>query len=165
MYHEQKERQKAKLDCDTIESYNIKINTRVFCGKAEYADLERISELSQRANRFNLSGRRYNIEELAACFNDPDYLMYMLKAKDIYGDMGLVAAAIVKRNIIENFMLSCRVIGRGFEDKLIEYIKKDLHNIFSESEEPVGIYKKTDKNGVGHDFYSRNGINVICDDS
>ena len=154
MYKEQKEREKFRLAANNTEELNILLHTKVEYGLAQESESYRISELSQRTNRFNMSGKRYSVEEASDFIADCGYSVYTLNASDLYGDMGLVAAAIVKDGVIENFMLSCRVFGRGFEDLLIEKIKKDCPSV-------VGLYIETEQNKPHSAFYKEHGIKTI----
>ena len=161
LYREQKEREKARVSAATEEEYNEKLGTKVMCravsalGALDAAQAERIAELSQRTNRFNMSGKRYSPKDIARLHSDPDCRIYLLDASDIYGDMGLVAAAIVHCGLIDNIMLSCRVLGRGFEKVLIDKIKADAKSALS------GVYVETDKNREHRDFYARHGVSII----
>lgn len=150
LYREQKEREKVKLKIGSIDEYNTKIRTVIKCGIAPIDEAERIAELSQRTNRFNLSGKRYNKEEIEK------YITYntviSLSASDIFGNMGLIAAAIVKDKTIDNFMLSCRAFGRGFETVLINKVKELCGS------DLIGIYNMTNNNKEQCDFYNRNLI-------
>jgi FkbH-like protein len=149
LYKEQKEREKEKLMFKTVEEYNASLETKYICDFAAKEHLDRVSELSQRTNQFNMSGKRYSK-------NDPCVVLY-LSASDKYGDMGIVGAAMIKNAetavVIENFMLSCRVFDRGFEYILLDKIKELSHgkNLY-------GVYVQTEKNQRYAGFYAENGV-------
>ena len=118
-------------------------------------ECSRLSELSVRTHQFNLSNREYTKEELENFLCDSNYKIFSLSAQDKYGDMGIVGMAVVNRNVIEAFMLSCRVFGRDFEKILINKIK-------DASSAPIfGVYVPTDKNYLYSDFYRDNGVKTI----
>lgn len=154
LYREQKEREKKKSIFSTINEYNEFLETEVVCKIAVDDEIPRISELSLRTNQFNMSAKRYSVEELAKMAESDLYDIYSLSAKDRYGDMGIVAAAVVNKKllVIEAFFISCRVFGRGFEMELLQYIK--LNNGSNMS----GIYIQTEKNKRFSSFYKENGI-------
>ena len=151
-FREQKEREKVRQNTSSPEEYNRILETKIVCNKAVKGDASRLSELSQRANRFNLTGTRYTEDEIMIMLSDRDYSVYKLCAEDKFGDMGLVAMAIVHGDIIENFIMSCRVFGRGFENELLERIKSD------NSDSIIGLYHPTGKNDYCKDFYKDNGV-------
>ena len=68
------------------------------------------------------------MNEILGFLSGSDYKVFILQAKDKYGDMGIVGAAVVgekgDKYIIKNFMLSCRVFDRGFEYILLDTIRK-----------------------------------------
>ena len=83
-----------------------------------------------------------------------------MHARDKYGDMGIVGAAVVnmKQELVEAFFLSCRVIGRDFEKILISHIR---HNT---SQNLCGLYVESDSNAPFKNFYSSNGLKTVSDE-
>lgn len=133
--------------------------TRIY-EATEPMDIVRIAEMSQRTNQFNLSGRKYSEDELLKLIGSYNYSIYVLSASDRFGDLGIVAAAVVRfgdrTTVIEGFYLSCRAFSRGFEQKLVEHIKTEAADrgysmIF-------GVYRETSKNKAYCNFYVDCGI-------
>ena len=89
-------------------------------------DLDRVSELVQRTNQLNFSGRKYSREEILPILLDDKVKKYVLYCTDKYGSYGVVGFAIVQfteREVrIEDFMLSCRVQGRFIEQAFFNYV-------------------------------------------
>jgi len=154
LYHEQKEREKDKKIFLSVDEYNNSLNTHIVCKEANSEECLRLSELSIRTHQFNLSNREYTKEELENLLCDSNYKIFSLSAQDKYGDMGIVGMAVVNRNVIESFMLSCRVFGRDFEKILINKIKE------ASPAQIFGVYVPTDKNCSYSDFYKDNGVNL-----
>lgn len=152
LYREQKERQKAKHATTSVAEYNASLETEVVCRHAPKQECARLAELSERTHQFNLSAKQYTEDELIKMLADPIYTVLSLAARDKFGDMGIVGMAIAKRNVIEAFMLSCRVFDRGFEyillNKMKEIINKPLY----------GIVVLNSKNSRYPDFYLQNGV-------
>lgn len=154
IYREQKAREKEKIFFVSIDDYNKSLKTEISCHIAEPTEIPRLSELSMRSNQFNLSNTHYSKDDIYAFFNANNCQILSLSAKDKYGDMGLVGFAIVFNDIIESFILSCRVFGRGFENVLMNKIK-------SISPCVKGIYRNNGKNTLYAHFYLDNGIEII----
>ena len=154
-YHDQKQREKEKHRFTTVEEYNESLETVINCEKALSSEYERIAELSQRTNQFNLSNARYTSGELERMALTKEYAIYSLSIKDKFGDMGIVGAAVVYENTIEAFMISCRAFDRGIEKHLIDKIKKALATEIS------GIYIRSEKNKRFENFYRDNGVKTI----
>jgi FkbH-like protein len=89
-------------------------------------DLNRVSELVQRTNQLNFSGRKYAREEILPILADSGLTKYVLRCTDSFGSYGAVGFAIVRfdeREIcVEDFMLSCRVQGRFIEQAFFNYL-------------------------------------------
>lgn len=161
LYIQQKSREKAKQSYNTIEEYNDSLQTKVGIKPAEIKDIPRIGELSLRTNQFNLSMKRYDEATLEKLITSNEYCVLAMSSSDIYGDMGVIGAAVLHINgcaIIEAFMQSCRVIGRGFECQLLAQIKR----IATEKNctEISGIYIETEKNSKFASFYEDNGVTL-----
>ena len=102
-----------------------------------------------------MTGRRYDAIELQERLTGSGgSSVYILKAADKFGDMGLVGAALVCRDVIENFMISCRVFGRDFEVTLLNTIRRDIGDSL------MGKYVSTGKNEYCKDFYASNCVQV-----
>ena len=154
LYREQKDREKERLIYTTTAEYNASLNTSIACSLDAPEQADRISELSQRTNQFNLSGKRYTTDEIKWYIDCDDYNVISLSVSDKYGDMGLVGTAIVKNGtpaVIEGFFISCRVFGRGFENLLLNKIKSSFKKV-------AGIYINNEKNRRFSDFYENNGV-------
>lgn len=153
MYRLQKEREKLHVPGLSIEEYNHILKTSATCRTAIIDDIERLEELSHRANRFNITGIRYSQEELRNIIEIKEKTIYVIEASDKFGDMGIVGMSVVDGSgTIESFIISCRVFGRDFESLLLEKIKSSV------KEDIVGVYVYTGKNDYCKDFYLKHGV-------
>lgn len=130
--------------------------------KVYFADkftIARIAQMTQKTNQFNLTTRRYSESELKELIEN-DNLVLCLNVKDKFGDNGITVAAILILDrgeaVIENFLLSCRILGRGIETAFVDYIlnylkQKGITNVFSR-------YVPTKKNKQTENFYEKNGF-------
>ena len=127
----------------------------------------RLSQLSNKSNQFNLTTKRYSIGEIENVANDSNYITLYGDLKDIFGDNGIVSVVI--GNILNNelnidlWIMSCRVLKRGMEnammDKLIATCKTKGVEIVN------GYYYPTPKNKMVKEFYSDFGFEKIEEDS
>ncbi|TVR99572.1 MAG: HAD-IIIC family phosphatase [Rhodospirillales bacterium] len=85
-------------------------------------DFTRVSELVQRTNQLNFSGRKYAPDDLSRRLDDVGTEKLVLTCRDRYGDHGTVGFALVARSAgtvaVDDLMLSCRVQGRMIEAAL-----------------------------------------------
>jgi FkbH-like protein len=86
----------------------------------------RAAQLTQKTNQFNLTLRRYTEAEIRQLIEDRANRVYCATLSDRMGEHGWVALAILTRAEdercwwIDTLLLSCRVLGRGFEQAFAE---------------------------------------------
>jgi len=82
-------------------------------------DFERISDLVQRTNQLNFSGRKYGKAEVQHVISSEGYEKYVLGCSDRFGSYGIVGFCVVRHSkdevSVDDFMLSCRVQGKFIE--------------------------------------------------
>lgn len=77
--------------------------------------IQRIHELLLRSNQLNYTKKRISIEELEQILKDPDYRCGYVKAKDRFGDYGIVGFFAKKGDRLEHYLFSCRTMGQQVE--------------------------------------------------
>ncbi|MCM1542312.1 MAG: HAD-IIIC family phosphatase [Blautia sp.] len=123
------------------------------------AGTERFLQLVNKTNQFNLTTVRYTAAELAGILENPEKKAFLYRVTDKFGDNGLVAALIadVSGNVpvIEEFVMSCRVMGRHIEHAVIT----DVERVLSEAgfRKLRGIYIPTAKNAPVAGLYEELG--------
>ncbi|MDE7224484.1 MAG: HAD-IIIC family phosphatase [Acetatifactor sp.] len=125
--------------------------------------MERLVQLVNKTNQFNLTTMRYTQEEMQKIVEDPSKKVYLYRVEDCFGDYGIVSAAIVDLTkevpVIEEWVLSCRVMGRQVEDALLEHMESGLRQ-----EGYIclrGRYVPTAKNKPVEELYDRLGYRVL----
>ena len=94
--------------------------------------MNRIVQLTNKSNQFNLTTKRYTLSEMESLATNPAYIRLYGKLEDKFGDNGVVSVIIGKKEKdglhIELWLMSCRVLKRDMElamlDKLVEESKK-----------------------------------------
>jgi len=131
MYAQENER-KALMDSvrdttDYIAQLNIVIDAQINDANL----IPRIAQLTQKTNQCNLTTKRYSEDNIQQMISK-GYLVYTGSVHDRFGDYGTVALAIIKpsgkKAKIDSFLMSCRVMGRGVEHALLNWIIKDLED-------------------------------------
>ena len=79
-------------------------------------EVARVAQLSQKANQFNVCTNRYTEGEVRALAREG--LVVTAHAKDRFGDQGLVAYVVVRGEEIVDWVMSCRTMGRGVEERV-----------------------------------------------
>tara|TARA_B100000700_G_scaffold249052_1_gene279167 strand:- start:2070 stop:3722 length:1653 start_codon:yes stop_codon:yes gene_type:complete len=89
-------------------------------------NLKRAHQLINKTNQFNLTGVRLTINQLQARMNSDKFKYIVFSLEDIYthhGEIALIGLHFNKLNIeIVHFLVSCRVLGRGIEYSLFNYV-------------------------------------------
>ena len=122
--------------------------------------LERIAQLTNKTNQFNLTTRRYTLAEMEAISKDDGYIGIYGRLTDRFGDNGLVSVVLGRRDgadlHMDLWLMSCRVLKRDMElamlDALVDHATQ--HKI----ERIKGFYLPTKKNGMVADLYDRLGF-------
>ncbi|QJX48253.1 hypothetical protein HMJ29_15490 [Hymenobacter taeanensis] len=86
-------------------------------GPSVAPDSSRMEELINRSNQLNFTKRRVMKEELAASFEDPTRRWGTVRARDRFGDYGLVGIYCLNlsENRLEQLVFSCRILHLGVE--------------------------------------------------
>ena len=115
--------------------------------------LERIGELFERTTQFNTTGRRFSTGELIQAAAEGR--VFCARARDRFGDYGLVAAAVAEGPEIAAFAMSCRVIGLGVEHRFLQCV---LAALAAGHEEASARIVETSRNSPVRNLYADNGF-------
>lgn len=137
-----------------LESLNIHINIE----SANDFNIQRIAQMTQKTNQFNLTTKRYTDADVRRFIN-AGWRIWCISVKDKFGDNGITGCIMVNNNEIDTFLLSCRILGKGIESA---FIKKILSNLSSNGLDSVRAkYIPTQKNVQVKDFYEKCGFACI----
>ena len=129
--------------------------------------LERIAQLTNKTNQFNLTTRRYTLAEMEQVARDPTQIALYGKLSDRFGDNGLISIVIGHAEAktlqsaaaslhIDLWLMSCRVLKRDMEQAMLDAVaERALDRGLTEI---VGYYLPTAKNGMVQDFYPKLGF-------
>ena len=143
---------------DFIKSLGIKLKIQ----SANSTNTGRIAQMTQKTNQFNLTTRRYTENDLNAMLAS-GAIIWCLSISDRFGDSGITGAMIVKRDEIDELLLSCRILGKGIEKEFITQILEKLKE--SGITELKATYIPTKKNVLVKNFYESIGFTLISEDS
>lgn len=127
--------------------------------------LARAHQISQKTNQFNLTIKRFSQESLVQKKNDVDK-NFLVELSDIFGNHGLVAL-VCTRNIgcdgllIENIMMSCRVLGRNLEAWIFNCLREYCES--AKVKFIIGEYKAAERNGLVSDLLEKHGFQPLRD--
>jgi FkbH-like protein len=122
--------------------------------------LERIAQLTNKTNQFNLTTRRYTLAQMQSVANDPEYLGLYCRLSDRFGDYGLISVVLghmqEDKLHMDLWLMSCRVLKRDVELAMLDAVTQcaianGINTIY-------GYYLPTAKNGMVTDFYHSLGF-------
>lgn len=129
-YQEEAQRVTLAKSVTNMDDYLISLNMQAKVERFLPPNFERISQLIQRSNQFNLRTIRYTPAEIKELSSNPNMLSYSVELRDKFGDYGLISLAIValENNTarIDSWIMSCRVLKRNVEQLLMNIIIEDL---------------------------------------
>ena len=127
------------------------------------APLARTAQLLGKTNQFNLTTRRHSEREIERLAISPGAQAWAIRVRDRFGDAGVVGVALAtleeRRCLIDSFLLSCRVIGRGVESALLWHVAQNAKRVGATR--LVGEYLPTPKNLPCADMYPRHGFTEV----
>jgi FkbH-like protein len=165
MYKEDIQRSSAKDTYQNIDDYLGSLGIEVVIANNEQEVIERVTQLTQKTNQFNLTTRRVQIGEMQQLYDAPDHDVLNLSVSDKYGNSGLTGVCIVKYEgetaSIDTLLLSCRILGRNIETVFLREIIGRIHERGAKL--VTAAYKKTPKNGQVEKFYDKNGFSLLTE--
>lgn len=166
MYADEKKRKNLKSKISDLSDYLKILDMRMNISLDDKVNIERISQLTQKTNQFNMTTRRYSEEQIESFINNKNFNIYSLRLSDKYGDYGLTGLAIVEKSDtwrIDNLLLSCRILGREVEQAILAYIAYDAKNC--SQQKLIAEFIPTKRNKPARDFYSHMGFKELKNDN
>ena len=136
---------------DWMKSLNMKLNIKKITHNG--SELNRVIQLFNRTNQFNLSGKKYNKNIFQGILESKEKSYYSGTVIDNIGSEGIISVIgfIQKKDIIlvEDFILSCRVFGRYIDISML----KPILEIALEKDCSINfVYNDTGRNKVVKEF-------------
>lgn len=109
-----------------LDSLDIRLTFRT----NDPALIQRVSQLTQKTNQFNLTTERLTPSEVAGVMESKAGLVITCDYADRFGDEGTIGLAVVDvaKGSLRNLLLSCRVLGRGVEQALLTESERQAHD-------------------------------------
>ena len=165
MYHARKQRLEETVkytnEEDMLRDFHITINL----SKMQDDEKPRVIQLLSKTHQFNSRSSDNELRNPAAMLSQKD--IFVIRVRDKFGDEGLVGVLLVSydnhKAVIEQFVLSCRVMCRRIEYEVMSCLKEYFRQ---NGIEFVFIkYDETKKNGPVKVFLEKLGCNRVSDDT
>jgi len=159
-YQENAKRANILNSSSDMRSYLISLDMKISFYPFDQVGRGRIAQLISKSNQFNLTTKRYSETDLIKFEQNKDYFTLQIRLKDTFGDNGMISVVICKKYFssweIDTWLMSCRVLGRGVEVEVLQYILKNAiaYNI----KKLIGYYIPTQRNIIVKDHYKNLGF-------
>lgn len=164
-YKENFFRNESKKVFENMDDYLASLGIQIDIMTASDTNMQRIAQMTQKTNQFNLTTQRYTEEQLRV-MQEEGATIFCANVKDKFGDNGITIAGIFKETETEiqldSYLLSCRILGREIEKvtllKALEIITK------TKNKQITARFIPTKKNAMAAEFLDKAGFTHIDTD-
>ena len=129
--------------------------------------LDRIAQLTNKSNQFNLTTRRYSRADIEEVADSSEYIDIYGKLIDKFGDNGVVSVVIGHINAdildVDLWIMSCRVLKRDMEYAMMDGLVARAKE--AGCKKIRGYYYPTAKNNMVREFYGGMGFDKVSEDA
>ena len=153
---------KAQHEAGSLEHFHSTLELEVEIRAVSEAEIPRAAQLTQRTNQFNLTTIRRSEPGLLSLMQT-GIEVFGIHVRDRFGDYGFTGLLVGRCSNgeykIENFLLSCRVLGRGVEHRVFAWIGKHAREL--NCTEVFVPFAGNTKNTPARDFLNGLGWDVF----
>ncbi len=161
LYKQEADRRQAQAAYTDVTEYLKSLEMRISVARFDAQKIGRISQLFLRSNQFNLTTRRRSEQDcIAMMLDEAGCIPLQAELADRFGDHGLISIVVARPEAdalrITDWLMSCRVLGRGVE----QFLMNRCFVLARERNLPAvrGEYLPSSKNGMVRDFWARFGF-------
>ena len=137
-----------------LESFMNALDLQVRIQPCTPSQLGRVAQLTERTNQFNFTTIRRTEAEIAALLADGRLESLTMDVSDRFGDYGLTGVALFRTVedalVIDTLLLSCRVLGRGVEHRVLAHLAREA--LRRGLETVIATFESTAKNEPARRF-------------
>jgi FkbH-like protein len=154
-------RESLRLGTTDLDSYLRSLEMELRWKPFDRLGVQRIVQLINKTNQFNLTTHRYTEPEVASLLDDNEALTFQLRLVDRLGDNGIIGIVIGRKTSAEEigldtWLMSCRVLGRGVEKATLNVVTDEARRLGAKRLR--GTYIPTSKNWMVNDHYLKLGF-------
>lgn len=151
---------------DYLSSLDMEIHAQPF----DTTGRQRVTQLINKSNQFNLTTRRYSEADIAKLENDPTVYTQQVRLTDRWGDLGMIGVIIARPDdldgtpvwLLDTWLMSCRVLGRRVEEAMLAEVAEAARQ--AGIDHLLGLYLPTAKNNMVRDHYGKLGFTLISEE-
>ena len=123
LYAQRAERVRAERAAASLEEFLASLDLHVAIAPMADHELTRVAQLTARTSQMNTSCARRTESDLRALCAQPGWQCQTVNVRDRFGDYGLTGVLLFRADAgslaVDTFLLSCRALGRGVEQRMI----------------------------------------------
>lgn len=167
LYEQERERTADRAAFASVDEWLTTLATTVRVEPLAASNLARVAQLLNKTNQLNLRTRRMSEPELQRWADQPGCSVHAFHVSDRFGAAGLtgILGLQIRDGVahIEDFVLSCRVMGRKVEETLV-HVATELARAQGAASVRAE-YVPTAKNGPCLAFWRRSGFAIEGDEA
>lgn len=161
-YRNEQNRANLEQSAISIDDYLKTLEVVISLEFLNSQNIERVAQLINKTNQFNVLTERFSIEDLLK-YNQHDHnYVFAAKVSDRFGDSGLVLVIMIsveaKVAKIDNFLMSCRVMGRQIEHHVVAAVVNLLKGLGVNTLQAT--YKYSERNEPVKELFDRLGFDI-----
>jgi FkbH-like protein len=159
-YADNNKRREMAAGSSDVSSFLISLKMHSKVEPINEFNIERVTQLLNKSNQFNLTTRRRTVAEVRELTNSADWRTLTFTLVDALGDNGLISIILLrgcgKALEIDTWVMSCRVLLRGME----QFARNQVVEIARSGgfESITGCYIPTEKNSMVKDHFPSLGF-------
>jgi len=165
-YQANKNRDTEQVKFQSLDDFLVSLNMTAEIKSFSSIYFNRIAQLTNKTNQFNLTTKRYTNREIETISSNDEFIKIYGKLTDKYGESGLVSATVGKiintSCHIDLWLMSCRVLKRGMELAMLDTFVRECKN--KGVSKIIGYYYKTKKNSMVSNLYRNLGFSLLEQD-
>lgn len=166
LYHANAQRKAAQATFADYGAYLDSLEMQATIQPFQPIYLQRIAQLTNKSNQFNLTTLRCSEDDIHAMAQDAACLTLCGKLTDKFGDNGLVTVVAGRQQgetlDLVLWLMSCRVLKRGMEDAMMDALVADAAARGITTIQ--GHYYPTAKNAMVREFFGQMGFAKTAED-
>jgi FkbH-like protein len=159
-YRTNVQRAQSYADAGDLETFLTSLDMVAELSSFRSEDLERVTQLINKTNQFNLTTRRHDASTVWRFSQPGEHFTMQVRLRDRFGDNGIISVLIVDRVDgeweIDTWVMSCRVFNRRIEHMIMNQLV--LLASARGIERLTGRYLPTERNAVVKDLYAEMGF-------
>ena len=160
MYAQNQQRQQLQSQHQNYGDYLLSLNMQATIKPFDDVSLERVAQLTNKTNQFNLTTYRYGFQEMESFMQSSSHITLYGRLTDKFGDNGIVSVVVGEQKAdalhIQLWLMSCRVFKRDLEWAMFRELRNHARKAGITS--LIGHYIPTKKNGLVKEHYQTLGF-------